>query len=329
MPGAQGCVGPASLAGFGCSDIGNFWAHTPEMPPLLHAAWWSHERMRKTTTRLIVESALIAGTLCSPPLASAEPPPLLLASDYDDAAVDVSRYWVSEKYDGVRAYWDGRQLVTRAGNTIHAPEWFTRGWPAEPLDGELWAGRGQFEQVTATVRDLEPDDSAWRHIRFMVFDLPAHGGPFSSRLETLRSLLAPLQIDWLRDVIQLRVTDDASLHQQLERVTAAGGEGLMLHKDDSLYRAERSEDLLKLKPYQDAEALVVAHLPGQGKYLGMLGALLVRNANGLQFRIGSGFTDEQRRHPPPIGSRISYSYHALTARGIPRFARFLRVRPPD
>jgi DNA ligase-1 len=288
-----------------------------------------HKSSTRTAVRVIAESALFAGVLCAPIVVPAAPPPLLLANDYDDVAVDVSRYWVSEKYDGVRAYWDGKQLVTRAGNTIHAPEWFTRGWPSEPLDGELWAGRGQFEQVTSTVRDLEPDDSAWRHIRFMVFDLPAHGGAFSSRLETLRSLLAPLQIEWLREVRQSRVADDAALHLELERVAAAGGEGLMLHKDDSLYRAERGEDLLKLKPYQDAEALVVAHLPGQGKYAGMLGALLVRNADGLQFRIGTGFTDEQRRHPPPVGSRISYSYHALTARGIPRFARFLRVRPPD
>jgi len=289
----------------------------------------AHKHSTRMTARLIVESALIAGTLCAPAVVPAAPPPLLLANDYDEAAVDVSRYWVSEKYDGVRAYWDGKQLITRAGNIIHAPEWFTAGWPSEPLDGELWAGRGQFEQVTATVRDLDPDDSAWRHIRFMVFDLPAHGGTFSSRLASLRSLLAPLRIDWLREVSHSRVADDASLHLQLESVAAGGGEGLMLHKDDSLYRAERSDDLLKLKPHQDAEARVIAHLPGQGKYLGMLGALLVRSDAGLQFRIGTGFTDDQRRDPPPIGSHITYSYHNLTARGIPRFARFLRVRPPD
>jgi DNA ligase-1 len=288
----------------------------------------THKPSTRIAARLI-ESALIAGALCAPAVVSAAPPPLLLANDYDEASVDVSRYWVSEKYDGVRAYWDGKQLVTRAGNTIHAPEWFTAGWPAQPLDGELWAGRGQFEQVTATVRDLEPDDSAWRQIRFMVFDLPAHGGPFSSRLETLRSLLSGLHIDWLREVVQSRVADDASLHLQLERVAAGGGEGLMLHREDSLYRAERSDDLLKLKSHQDAEARVIAHLPGQGKYLGLLGALLVRDDSGFEFRIGTGFTDEQRRHPPPIGSRITYSYHNLTARGIPRFARFLRVRPPD
>jgi DNA ligase-1 len=286
--------------------------------------------VRKTAARLFVESALIAGAaLSTPTLAPAAPPPLLLANDYDDAEVNVSRYWVSEKYDGVRAYWDGEHLVTRAGNTIHAPEWFTRDWPTEPLDGELWAGRGQFEQVTATVRDLEPNDDAWRHIRFMVFDLPAQSGTFTARLTTLRSLLSSRRIDWLREVTQSRAADDAALYLLLETLCAAGAEGLMLHKEDSLYRAERSDDLLKLKPYRDAEARVIAHLPGQGKYLGMLGALLVRTADGTEFRIGTGFTDEQRRHPPPIGSSITYSFHNLTARGIPRFARFLRARPPD
>lgn len=276
---------------------------------------------------LVVESALVAGALCAPPLASAAPPPLLLANDYQAAEVDLSRYWVSEKYDGVRAYWNGSQLLTRAGNMIHAPAWFTRGWPDTPLDGELWAGRGKFEQVTATVRDFEPDDTAWRDIRFMVFDLPDHGGPFDQRLAALRALLAALRIDWMQAVVQSRVEDEDALEHWLATLTAAGGEGLMLHRNDSLYRAERSDDLLKVKLHQDAEARVVAHLPGQGKYEGMLGALLVRDANGTQFRIGTGFTDEQRRNPPPIGSWVTYSYHNLTARGIPRFARFLRVRP--
>ena len=276
---------------------------------------------------LIVESALIAGALCAPVHATAGPPPLLLANDYEDAAVDLSRYWVSEKYDGVRAYWDGVRLLTRAGNTLHAPEWFTRGWPDTPMDGELWAGRGRFEQVTATVRALDPDDTAWQSIRFMVFDLPAHGGTFTERLGALRTLLTSLTIDWLRAVVQSRVADETALEHRLATIAAAGGEGLMLHREDSFYRAERSDDLLKLKPYQDADAQVIAHLPGQGKYVGMLGALLVRDANGTEFRIGTGFTDEQRRQPPPIGSWVTYSYHNLTARGIPRFARFLRTRP--
>lgn len=281
---------------------------------------------KRVALSIVVESAIIAGAIGAPTLATAEPPPLLLANDYEDAVIDLSRYWVSEKYDGVRAYWDGQRLLTRAGNVIHAPEWFTHSWPATPLDGELWAGRGQFEQVTSTVRDLDPDHTAWRAIRFMAFDLPTHAGAFNDRLAALRTLLGSLQIDWLQAVTHSRVADDATLQHQLASVAAAGGEGLMLHREDSLYRAERSDDLLKLKTYQDADAQVVAHLPGQGKYQGMLGALLVRDAKGTYFRIGTGFTDRQRRDPPPIGSWVTYSYHNLTGRGIPRFARFLRIR---
>lgn len=273
-------------------------------------------------------STVLAGCLlcCSAVAVAAERPPLALANTYDETDVDLSRYWVSEKYDGVRAYWDGTRLLTRAGHVMHAPDWFIAGWPAIALDGELWAGRGQFETVTATVRDLNPDPQAWRKIRFMVFDLPAHAGRFEARRAALQSLLATLRIDWLEPVPHARISSHAELDLRLQAIADAGGEGLMLHRDDTFYRSERSDDLLKLKPYQDAEAQVVGHLPGQGKYLGMLGSLLVRNADGVQFRIGTGFTDRERREPPPVGSWVTYSYHNVTGRGIPRFARFLRVR---
>jgi len=288
----------------------------------------SHHRPARAALRIIVaESALAAGLLCAPIItATAAPPPLALANDFDDAEVDLSRYLVSEKYDGVRAYWDGSQLLTRAGHVLHAPDWFTAGWPSTPLDGELWAGRGQFEAVTSTVRDLHPDDRAWRNIRFMVFDLPAHAASFDARLAALETLLATVRSDRLTQVAHSRVVDEADLQRRLNAVADAGGEGLMLHRRDALYRPERSDDLLKLKPHQDAEAQVIAHLPGHGKYAGMLGALLVRNADGLQFRIGTGFSDQQRREPPPLGSWVTFSYNNLTARGVPRFASFLRVR---
>jgi DNA ligase-1 len=279
---------------------------------------------RSMTCSIFLGAALSA----SQPSAHSAPPPLALANDYEDVDIDLSRYWVSEKYDGVRAYWDGTQLLTRAGNVIHAPEWFTARWPATPLDGELWAGRGRFEAVTATVRDFEPSDEAWQNIRFMVFDLPTSAGPFDARLPQLELLLARAEIDWLKAAPHTRVIDATQLHRRLHEVTSAGGEGLMLHRGDSMYRAERSDALLKFKPYQDAEAQVIAHLPGKGKYTGMMGALLVQDANGKQFRIGTGFTDEIRRHPPPLGSWVTYSFHNVTGRGIPRFARFLRMRTP-
>jgi DNA ligase-1 len=296
----------------------------------LRRIWEMGMKRSRTTGGTAAIPMLLAGCmLCnSVVVTAAEPPPLALANDYE-RDVDPSQFWVSEKYDGMRAYWDGATLLTRNGHTLHAPQWFTADWPNVPLDGELWAGRGRFEVVTATVRDQQPDDAAWRQIRFMVFDLPAHGGSFGARLSALRSLLAGKTAEWLRRAPQFRVASQGELDLRLREVVAGGGEGLMLHRDDSLYRAERNDDLLKLKPYQDGEAQVIAHLPGNGKYQGMLGALEVRTAGGVQFRIGTGFSDEQRRHPPPIGSWVTYSYHSLTARGIPRSARFLRTRDDE
>lgn len=242
------------------------------------------------------------------------------------AGIEVSSYWVSEKLDGVRARWDGQALWTRAGHRIAAPPWFTRGWPPQPLDGELWAGRDRFEQASATVRRQLADAAAWHQLRFMVFDLPAHPGPFEQRLAKLRALLIPSPAPTLALIEQRRYADEAALRQRLQTVVAGGGEGLMLHHRDNRYRAGRSEGLIKLKPWEDAEARVVAHLPGKGKYAGLLGALLVERPDGTRFRLGSGFTDAERAAPPALGSQVTYRYNGLTARGLPRFARFLRVR---
>lgn len=268
---------------------------------------------------------LLLYLLLLPLVAAAAAPPLMLAGQWRDGP-DVSRYWVSEKLDGVRARWDGRTLWTRAGHRIDAPDGFTRGWPRQPLDGELWAGRGRFDQASGTVRLHPPDIAGWRNLRFMAFDLPGHAGTFDQRLAALRVLVARAASPTLELVAQQRIADTATLHRHLAATVAAGGEGLMLHHQDNPYRAGRSDGLLKLKPWDDAEARVVAHLPGKGKYAGMLGALLVERADGARFRIGSGFKDAQRMAPPPIGSVVTYRYNGSTTNGLPRFARFLRVR---
>ncbi len=253
------------------------------------------------------------------------PPALMLAEVYRPG-VDLSAYWVSEKLDGVRAYWDGTHLISRRGTRLQAPDWFTAGFPSVPLDGELWSGRGGFDVLSGTVRQQEPDQAAWRRVRYMVFDLPDGGGTFGERLARLRVLLAVPGNPHLALVAQERVADHAALMARLDQVVAGGGEGLMLHRDDAPYRALRSADLLKLKPYLDAEARVLAQLPGKGKYAGMLGALEVETPEGIRFAIGTGFSDAQRRAPPPIGSLVTYRYRGLTAKGRPRFASFLRVR---
>lgn len=251
--------------------------------------------------------------------------PVMLANSYR-AGIDLSAYWVSEKYDGLRAYWDGERLLTRGGEVIHAPAWFVAGWPGVPLDGELWAGRGRFAEAVSTARTQQPDDAAWRKMRFMVFDLPSHGGVFDQRLPALRRTVASIDKPWVLAVPQEKVKSHAELQQRLQAIVQAGGEGLMLHRGASLYRAERNDDLLKLKLHDDAEAKVVAHLPGKGKHAGRLGALLVETSDGIRFRLGSGFTDAERETPPVVGSWVTYRYRGFNDSGIPRFATFLRVR---
>ncbi len=263
--------------------------------------------------------------LTTPQAWAADAPALLLANVYRPG-MRLADYWVSEKYDGVRGYWDGHTLRTRGGETVAAPAWFTAGWPNTPMDGELWAGRGRFSHAQSTVRQQQPDDAAWREMRFMVFDLPAHGGTFDQRLPALNQLVESLNQPWVQAVPQQRVASDAALQKLLLRTVRAGGEGLMLHRGASMYRVGRSDDLIKVKTHEDTEAKVVAHLPGQGRHAGRLGALVVEMPSGQRFRLGAGLTDAERDHPPPVGSWVTYRFRGTHDSGVPRFASFVRVR---
>jgi DNA ligase-1 len=258
--------------------------------------------------------------------AGGDAPPLMLAKVYRPGITPLADYWVSEKYDGVRGYWDGRQLLTRGGERIAAPAWFTAGWPSVPMDGELWAGREKFSQAVSTVRQQTPDDTAWRALRFMVFDLPAHGGVFTERISAYQQLLAQLAVPWVQPVPQRKVPSHAALHALLRQTVKAGGEGVMLHRGASLYQAVRNDDLLKFKPYDDAEGRVIGYEPGRGKHAGRLGALRVQTQGGVHLKLGTGFTDAQRDHPPALGVWVTFRHRGVTDQGVPRFASFLRVR---
>jgi DNA ligase-1 len=252
------------------------------------------------------------------------PPALSLANVYHE--VELHHYWVSEKLDGVRAYWDGERLISRGGSVLNAPAWYTAGFPSVTLDGELWMGRGTFDAVSAAVRRHQPIDAEWQQVRYMVFDLPMLDSTFDDRLVELRRIVTESESPYLKFVEQGRVSTEERLQQRLRAVVSGGGEGLMLHRGSARYRAGRSDDLLKLKLFQDAEARVIAHLPGNGRYQGMLGSLLVELPDGRRFRLGTGFNDAERRDPPPLGTLVTYRYQGLTGSGLPRFASFMRVR---
>lgn len=252
-------------------------------------------------------------------------PAILLAEVYR-TGIDPAAYWISEKLDGVRAIWDGQNLRFRSGNPVHAPDWFIRGLPATPLDGELWMGRGSFERLSGIVRKDLPLDSEWREVRYMIFELPHAAGDFSARVAQIRHVVRDAKQPWLQAIEQYRVSDATTLQNRMDTVVKAGGEGLMLHRADAPYLTGRSDVLLKLKPWEDAEAKVVAHLPGKGRNAERLGALQVETPDGRRFRVGSGFTDLQRTHPPAIGSTITYRFRAFTRKGLPRFPTFVRIR---
>ncbi len=274
---------------------------------------------------LLLQALLIGLALTLPILAEAEAPAILLANVYREQ-VDVSRYLASEKLDGVRAVWDGQTLYFRSGKPINAPGWFLAGLPKQPLDGELWIARGQFERVSGIVRREIPDDAAWREVRYMIFELPGAPGPFSERAGQIRRVVRQAKVPWLFEIKQFFPVDRSNLKKRLDEVVRAGGEGLMLHLADAPYETGRSDVMLKVKPWQDAEAVVIGHLPGKGRFAGMLGALKVRTPEGKEFLLGTGFSAAQRREPPALGATVTYRYRDLTSKGQPRFASFLRIR---
>lgn len=257
-------------------------------------------------------------------------PALSLATSYSSSlGIEISDYWYSEKLDGIRAYWTGTKLLTRRGKEIHAPRWFTDALPNLPLDGELWAGRGGFHKVQLTVLDSIPSDDAWRGIHFMVFDLPAENESFKMRYQTLVDVIGKMQIAHVQYVTQHAINDENHLREILEDITHENGEGVMLRHKERDYRAGRGTDLIKLKVHQDAEAIVIGHNPGKGKYRGQTGSLRVINNDGIEFNIGSGLSDIDRVSPPSVGAIVTYRYSGTTHNQIPRFVRYVRERTDD
>ena len=259
-------------------------------------------------------------------IANAKPiPELLLAKTYRKS-IDIKHYLVSEKLDGVRAYWDGKQLVSRQGNRFNAPAWFIKDFPKQALDGELWIARNRFQQTVSAVRKNQPIDKEWRQVTYQLFELPHAKGSFQQRVQMMQALVNKLAIPHLNVIKQYRLENTDALTKNLNEVVAQGAEGLMLHRADALYQSGRSDVLLKVKKHQDAEARVIQHLSGKGKFSEVMGSMLVEDSAGRRFKIGTGFTLQQRKNPPAIGAIITYKYFGRTKKGLPRFASFLRVQ---
>jgi DNA ligase-1 len=251
-------------------------------------------------------------------------PPILLAQTWTNDA-DLGGWWMSEKLDGVRAYWDGKQFLSRQGNLYHAPDWFAEQLPPVPLDGELWLARKSFQRTVSIVRRQDKSEH-WHEVSYLIFDAPAVEATFEERQAYLREALARCHAQHVQLHSQVQCRGVEHLREELARVEALGGEGLMLRQPGSKYEVGRSSTLLKVKTFHDAEAVVVEHQPGAGRHQGRLGALGVELPDGTRFSVGTGFSDAQRANPPPIGSTITFRYQELSDRGVPRFPSFVRAR---
>jgi DNA ligase-1 len=239
--------------------------------------------------------------------------------------VDPTGWWMSEKLDGVRALWNGREFVSRLGNTFAAPEFFTAQLPDVTLDGELWMGRGEFQRTVSVVKSRA--DKGWTGVRYRVFDAPTSAGAFEARHDEVQRLVrVPVGGGFAEPVVQLRCEGYAHLMKCLTTVLEAGGEGVMLRKPGSAYEHKRSSTLLKVKVMHDLEATVLGHEPGKGRHVGRLGALRCRLPSGVEFACGSGFSDAQREAPPDVGAQVTVRYQELTRDGVPRFPVFVCVR---
>ncbi len=267
----------------------------------------------------------IAILMLSISAAIAKPPPIQLATNYRQD-IDVTQYYVSEKLDGIRAYWDGHQLISKQGNVFTAPTWFIKSFPATKMDGELWIARQQFEKVSGIVRTQDNQNEHWKQVKFMIFDLPESTASFEQRINKMQGIVTEATSPYLQMIKQQKLPNTKVLFDLLNNVVMGQGEGLMLHHQNALYQTKRSRDLMKLKKFEDAEATVIAYILGKGKYEGLLGSILVKNKEGVTFKIGSGFSDQERNNPPAIGSVITYRFTGKTNNNIPRFASFVRVR---
>ncbi|XP_070574678.1 uncharacterized protein [Ptychodera flava] len=249
---------------------------------------------------------------------------LLLAHKWTES-VDPTGWWMSEKLDGVRAWWDGYKFRSRLGNTFYAPAWFTKDFPTDmELDGELFGGRGMFQSTVSIVKSSETDER-WKKITFHVFDAPNVKQGFEQRMQALEDYFTAHKVPTVKIVDQTKCKGADHLTAELKRINGVGGEGVMIREPKSKYENCRSKTLLKIKTFHDAEARVVGYEEGKGRNQGRVGALRCQMANGKLFSVGSGLKDAERRKPPKKGTIIVYKFQEYSNSGTPRFPTYVGV----
>ena len=276
------------------------------------------------TPSLFFYISVILSVLISSNILSAENTALQKPAIYQGNEA-ITGWFMSEKLDGIRGYWDGKQLLTRKGKAIYPPAWFTQNFPPFELDGELWSRQNQFEFIQSTVLDKTPSDD-WKKITYNLFEVPNAIGDFPTRLQKARDWFSKHSNPYVRIIPQIPCKGKAHLAKFLKQIESKGGEGVIVKDPNQPYHTGRSPHVLKVKNFSDMEGTVMAIQPGKGKFKGMMGSLTVKLQNGIQFKIGSGFSKKERVSPPKVGEVITFKHYGFTKNGKPKFASFMRLR---
>tara|TARA_B110000977_G_C11061881_1_gene486291 strand:+ start:608 stop:2425 length:1818 start_codon:yes stop_codon:yes gene_type:complete len=257
-----------------------------------------------------------------------------LAETYDESKHKVVGMLMSEKFDGVRAIWDGRTLRSRANKEFHPPEWFINELPKNmALDGELFTECGKFQKTVSIIKKLSPINSEWKTIKYKVFDSPSMNGTYLERYARLQDSEQLQVVKHVEIVDQMLVMNKAQMKTKYERVLKKGGEGLILRNPSMQYVQKRTKDLLKVKPSDDDEATIVNMMEGKKKDAGRMGALVVelKSNRSIRFKIGTGFTNSMRqnfwnRYDYYKNRNVTFSHKGLTNSGKPRHSVYMRMR---
>jgi len=253
----------------------------------------------------------------------AEKPNLLLLKSYKDD-MNVTNWLMSEKLDGVRAYWDGEKLVSRSGKEFAVPKWFMKDFPPFEIDGELWTKRGDFENIISIVNRQTPHQG-WKKISYQIFEVPHQKGGLMMRLKVLEQWLEKSPNSFIKIIPQSICKSSEHLKKVLNELELKGAEGLVVRNPNALYINKRTSEALKVKSFQDDECIVTGYTKGHGKFEGLIGALICEWKDKT-LKIGSGLSIEKRKSPPLLGSEITFKYNGVTKYGNPKFPVFLRIR---
>lgn len=246
------------------------------------------------------------------------------AQTYDKKQHNIDNWLMSEKLDGIRAYWNGKELISKNGYKIYAPNWFIKEFPNFELDGELWTKRGDFENIQNIVSDIKPSKH-WKQITYNIFEVPNAKGNFEKRLEKINSWLINNPNEYIKIIPQIKCKNQAHLESYLEKLVAKKAEGIMIKNPNRDYFHGRSSDILKVKKFYDDEGLVIAHNYENKKFK----SLVIELRNKVRFNLGGGFSDKQRLNPPKIGDIVTFKYYGFTKNNKPKFASFLRIRKKE